>query len=177
MSEPYNVDSTCSEHAHSEQRCTREGCDYVYKFDYDNNSVLKDHSYELRYQRDPECDYSGLKEYQCTACGHLHSEPFGEPLGHSYGEDGLCTRCKAVHVYFDLGVNYNSDGEIIYYNILGVNTNAPQTVVIPYDLQGIRIKNIVFYGEANFTSLIFADGWTSLDQDNVFWIMPITCNR
>lgn len=168
LSEIYGVDSTCSEHAHSEQRCTREGCDYVYKFDYDNNSVLKDHSYELRYQRDPECDYGGLKEYQCSVCGHIHSEPFGEPLGHSYGEDGLCTRCKAVHVYFDLGVNYNSDGEIIYYNILGVNTNAPQTVVIPYDLQGIRIKNIVFYGEANFTSLIFADGWTSLDQDNVF---------
>lgn len=88
-------------------------------------------------------------------------------MGHSYGEDGLCTRCKLVHIYFELSPYYSSDGTVLYFDIVGLGTNAPQTLVIPYDLQGIRIRNIVFYTELNFTSLIFEDGWTSLDQKRV----------
>lgn len=31
--------------------------------------------------------------YQCTVCGTIHTEETGDPLGHSFDQNGVCTRC------------------------------------------------------------------------------------
>lgn len=55
---------------------------------------LKEHSYEWKFVVEPNCVDAGKSEQVCSACGAKGETRDDEALGHEYGEDGKCIRCK-----------------------------------------------------------------------------------
>ena len=42
---------------------------------------------------DPTCTEGGYTVYECSRCGKSYEADYEDPLGHSFGDDGVCTRC------------------------------------------------------------------------------------
>ena len=97
-------------HSYTDDKCTRCGLE--------KPSEECDHQFQNVNQLSPTCDKSGSTTHRCTVCGYTYTESIaanghsyqaatcliprtcsicgdtqGNPLGHSYGTDHLCTRC------------------------------------------------------------------------------------
>ena len=74
---------------------------------------FEDHDLEITNKIDPTCDEYGSTLYVCRNCGGQIYESY-EPIGHTFNDNGLCTRCDKYtcqsknepekHVYDENGV-------------------------------------------------------------------------
>ena len=84
-----------------EATCTETGlkhtwCDDCHTRIADEVEIpLKDHTYLTVEGKDATCTEKGYTSYQlCEVCGHEEGKKEIEALGHNYGDDNLCVRCK-----------------------------------------------------------------------------------
>ncbi|MBQ7315467.1 MAG: hypothetical protein IJW83_05635, partial [Clostridia bacterium] len=57
--------------------------------------VCTEHDYVVVEHQEATCTQGEFTRYQCTICGAGYGMGTG-PLGHDYGEDGICTRCGEI---------------------------------------------------------------------------------
>ncbi len=97
---------SCADHEHAwgewkvveESTCTKAGsrtrtCIGCNEVETEKLS-LKEHSYVWTVVVAPNCVDAGKSEQVCSACGAKGETRDDEALGHEYGEDGKCIRCK-----------------------------------------------------------------------------------
>lgn len=58
----------------------------------DGDTIACEHKFDVTFVKESTCIDSGCTESTCTKCGESITAETA-PLGHSYGSDGLCSRC------------------------------------------------------------------------------------
>ena len=99
--------------------------------------------------------------YTC-GCGDSFNGNYRDAIGHSYGENGLCTRCV---------VSYPVDGGNLYFQMsTGEILCADDTVsnvIIPAEINGVAVTGIhkdAFYGCYNLTNVTIPNSVTDIGE-------------
>ena len=165
--------------------CRRKGCDAIADkaaHVWDSGKVTKL----------PTCTEEGELFRSCTSnCGEYRIEPI-EPLGHAFSESLAhndthhwypCTRegCsegieRAEHIWqngvcTECGAKEASEGLVFYprgqsyYAVKGIGTCTDTDIVIPYEYNGLPVKEIAqdaFLWESSLTSITIPDSITKI---------------
>lgn len=156
---PYYVEATCTETAHREQKCTREGCGYIYKYDYTGEPL--GHTWETVILQEPaDCSEIGIREKKCSVCGFSEgTEDFFIP--HTYNEEGFCTGCKKLHLYYEIWYEQSEDGTTGAYICTRHDFEGeyPEEIIIPGEVFGYKVISADFDGAWYLNKVIFEDGY------------------
>ncbi len=148
------------------------------------------HRYSVTVRSDPTCTDDGSAIYTCSDCGDSYTETLaatghsyasatctaakkcktcgttsGEPLGHSYGTDGICTRCGHNK---GITVTVTSDS-VLFRSGPGTNYQVVGTVYRGDKLDITQTKQVGDYLWGKF-----AKGWISLRRTNY---AAVTCKH
>lgn len=122
-------ESTCTKAGSRTRSCI--GCNEVET----EKLPLKEHSYEWKFVVEPNCVDAGKSEQVCSACGAKGETRDDEALGHEYGEDGKCIRCKNEKTKVEaaearIGLVYYAEFEEAVLSAVKSNDDSQKTVEV-----------------------------------------------
>ncbi len=148
--------------------------------------------------RQPTCTEKGETKYTCD-CGAVKTEPI-EPLGHAFSENlahndthhwypcthegcsevieqaehswqnGVCTECGAKEASEGLAFSLRGQYRGSYYAVTGKGTCTDTDIVIPYEYNGLPVKEIAynaFLWESTLTSITIPDSITKVGSSAI----------
>ena len=170
--------------------CGREGCNAALEkaeHAWDNGTITKNAT----------CTEEGERKYRCINCGATKTKPI-EPLGHAFSEslahndthhwypcthegcsegieqaehvwqNGVCTECGAKEASEGLVFYPRGQSRGSYYAVTGIGTCTDTDIVIPYEYNGLPVKEIAqeaFLWESSLTSITIPDSITKIGRN------------
>ena len=170
--------------------CGREGCNAALEkavHAWDNGTITKNAT----------CTEEGERKYRCINCGATETKPI-EPLGHAFSEslahndthhwypcthegcsegieqaehvwqNGVCTECGAKEASEGLVFYPRGQSRGSYYAVTGIGTCTDTDIVIPYEYNGLPVKEIAqeaFLWESSLTSITIPDSITKIGRN------------
>ena len=146
------------------------------------------HEYKITNTVNASCNETGIVYYQCIKCDQqyqveqpklvhcfaggscttanictLCGESEGDPRGHTYDANDICTRCG--HRNFSHGLDYTASSAGTGYIVTGIGTCLDKEIVIPKMYQGMPVTGIgksAFVDCIGLTSITIPDNVTSI---------------
>ncbi len=172
--------------------CGRADCDAVLEkaeHAWDNGTITKNAT----------CTEEGERKYACSNCPARKTEPI-EPIGHAFSESlahndthhwypcthegcseiieqaehvwqsGVCTECGAKEASEGLAFSLRGQYRGSYYAVTGIGTCTDTDIVIPYEYNGLPVKEIAydaFLLESSLTSITIPDSITKVGSSAI----------
>lgn len=142
----YAQSPTCTDDGwEAYETCKREGCTYS---TYVAIPALG-HDLESHEAIEPNCEHVGCDAYEtCKRVGCTYSTYVEKPIAHTFGDDGVCTKCGWF--VSGLELTLNSDG--LGYSVTGIGSFTGTDLVIPavgpdakpvVGIKNLNLKNVV----------------------------------
>ena len=113
-----------------------------------------DHEYD-GVVTEPTCTEGGYTTYTCTVCDDWYIDDNTDPLGHEFGDDGLCEVCGEECIHIDEKVDGKCDFCDFTFDYEEVEADETNTVYIPEEYAEVIVK---------FTPT--ESGWYAVVSDN-----------
>lgn len=113
-----------------------------------------DHEYD-GVVTEPTCTEGGYTTYTCTVCDDWYIDDNTDPLGHEFGDDGLCEVCGEECIHIDEKVDGKCDFCGFTFDYEEVEADETNTVYIPEE-----------YGEVVVKFTPTESGWYAVVSDN-----------